>query len=237
VPARARARLQAAVDVLAAQGHLSGLRVRALDTALWPHGGIAALNWPQRLACVALPTDARLRQGHWPSRWRGWLDGGGLPLLFLGRDGPPAHHQALLPVSLGDDARARARIACLGLLASGGTAEWLHVSDLPRHRIDPGSRVPRRVLDQVLQAEYRARYLRLLALAQHSGLPGARCYVAQGAVATAIERHQRTLGHDLVVLGWGHRTAVGRCWRPPLAEGLLRRLDCDLLVLPTGGRP
>ena len=237
VPARARARLHAAVHELAAQGRLSGLRVRALDTALWPHGGIATGSWPQRLACVALPTDARVRQGHWPGRWRGWLDGGGLPLLFLGRDGPPVHRQALLPVSLDDDARAQARVACLGLLAPGGTAEWLHVSDLPRHRIDPGSRLPRRVLDQVLQAEYRERYLRLLALAQLGYGPSVRCYVAQGAVAAAIERHQRTLGHDLVVLGWGRRAAAWRCWRPPLAEGLLRLLDCDLLVLPAGGRP
>lgn len=75
----------------------------------------------------------------------------------------------------------------------------------------------------------------LAKLGQEFGIPKARLHMLDGRPAVTLARFASEHQHDLVVMGTVQRNFLQRLALGSVAEGLLQRLDCDVLALKPEG--
>lgn len=87
-----------------------------------------------------------------------------------------------------------------------------------------------------LPEELRSLHTEALAkLGKEFGVPAARLHLLDGRPAVTLARFAAEHQHDVVVMGTVQRNFLQRLALGSVAEGLLQRLDCDVLALKPQG--
>jgi nucleotide-binding universal stress UspA family protein len=190
------------------------------------------------LVCVGRRGQSRLRQLVVGTTARRLVRRGALPVLLVNRSPRGPYQQAILGVDLAATSKEAARMA-RRLVPRTGTMTAVHAFESPLRNVPEPLRPESEKSRQKIQSDIKTRarrIRRLVAPLAAGGRPWA-VRVEEGDARQILHEAAIDLKADLVAVGSAGRTGMNRVLLGSVAESVLERAPCDVLVVRSGASP